>query len=1074
QFMAGTANYVEFQTAGADGVVIVDGVRFVQVNTNCDNNLLPSEIIIDNDDGSPTVSEIGDWDRSTIIAGYYGPDYIENLDHPDAEAVRFTPNLPSCGNYEVYGWWTTHPNRATNTPIIIHDDTGTDNLVRANQQENTAQWNLLGTYQFAAGSSNYVEFRVDDANGVVIADAVRFVQVDTTCSESEIVIDNLDGAPTVTLNGSWTESTVIPGFWEDNYIHDRDTPDAESVRFTPEINSCGTYNVYAQWTSDTNRATNTPIVIRDANGPNAPITVNQEINGGQWNLLGSYPFAAGTDNYVEIQTDGADGVVIVDAVRFVQIDTTCSVSEIVIDNLDSSPAFTKVGTWIDSTIVSGYWSDNYIHNENSPDAESVRFTPTIDTCGTYEVFARWTEHGNRATNTPIVVHDGEGFNTTSVVNQQTDGGEWNSIGVYPFAVGTSNYVEVQTAGADGVVIADAVRFMRTSNTCPEQTEMIIDNRDGSPIVTTVGTWFDSTIVSGFWADNYIHNEHSPDAQSVRFTPTIGSCGQYEVFTRWTTHQNRATNTPIVIHDWNGTNTTVTVNQEINGGQWNSIGVYSFASGTSNYVEFQTAGADDVVIVDAVRLVKVSQTCNASPSTAPTAAYLAIPDGLTGVNGSSVSIPVNVEEANVATSAAFTLNFNPSCLSVNTADGNNDGLPDAITLNQADDYVLGVNADNASNGTVRFVVSPPGTTSALPTFDVGALVTVNANVQCNSNTAIAISDYSFGGIDGQPVNALAQGNTISMLQAPVAVDDTGRSEHGATILIDVLANDDSTLDIISVTQPANGTVTIQSGQVQYVPNTGFAGVDTFSYTVRDGNGLTDSSQVQIGVGTTSDCNHQGTVEAADLPAIILEIFDGDSNNWLSVEGGSFGGNPVGCDSNASSAIEAGDISCTIRHLLGESTCTLTARSARQQAAELTVSDSWTIENEQVTIPIEFISHGNRIGAVSMSLDIEPSQLIFDTETGVLNIPDGYQASVNVRGRTLGIVLFTMNLDNALQDGEIASLTFDLVDGTIGQAELSNAIGFSMISDTTVGGVNGQSVPSISHPQRGAVFVPSVWK
>jgi hypothetical protein len=44
--------------------------------------------------------------------------------------------------------------------------------------------------------------------------------------------------------------------------------------------------------------------------------VNQEINGGQWNLLGTFPFIAGTSGHV-VLSDDANDYVIADAIKFV-------------------------------------------------------------------------------------------------------------------------------------------------------------------------------------------------------------------------------------------------------------------------------------------------------------------------------------------------------------------------------------------------------------------------------------------------------------------------------------------------------------------------------------------------------------------------------------------------------------------------------------------------------------------------------------------------------------------------------------------------------------------------------------
>lgn len=132
-------------------------------------------VIIDNADSSGVVA-VGFWQSTTIDPGYYGIDIWFDLGvGKGTKTVTFTPNLAG-GTYEVYQWWTADGNHATNTPIDIHHAGGTS-TVTVNQQANGSQWNLLGTYQFAAGTGGYLRIRTDGTVGFVIADAVRFVQI---------------------------------------------------------------------------------------------------------------------------------------------------------------------------------------------------------------------------------------------------------------------------------------------------------------------------------------------------------------------------------------------------------------------------------------------------------------------------------------------------------------------------------------------------------------------------------------------------------------------------------------------------------------------------------------------------------------------------------------------------------------------------------------------------------------------------------------------------------------------------------------------------------------------------------
>ncbi|MGK7912707.1 MAG: DUF4347 domain-containing protein [Synechococcus sp.] len=64
------------------------------------------------------------------------------------------------------------------------------------------------------------------------------------------------------------------------------------------------------------------------------------------------------------------------------------------------------------------------------------------------------------------------------------------------------------------------------------------------------------------------------------------------------------------------------------------------------------------------------------------------------------------------------------------------------------------------------------------------------------------------------------------------------------------NDSDSLSVISFSEPANGSLTIQKdGSFTYTPNANFSGKDTFTYTISDGNGGVDTATVTLTVNDT---------------------------------------------------------------------------------------------------------------------------------------------------------------------------------------------------------------------------------
>jgi hypothetical protein len=111
-----------------------------------------------------------------------------------------------------------------------------------------------------------------------------------------------------------------------------------------------------------------------------------------------------------------------------------------------------------------------------------------------------------------------------------------------------------------------------------------------------------------------------------------------------------------------------------------------------------------------------------------------------------------------------------------------------------------------------------------------------------------------------------GECESISEPPIAQGDRIATSQGQEVIIYVLNNDadpdGDTLNIVSITEPINGTIAIDEGNstVTYQPNNSFVGTDILNYTITDHNGNTDSAIVTIKVAET----------VYDLPpAVILD-------------------------------------------------------------------------------------------------------------------------------------------------------------------------------------------------------------
>jgi hypothetical protein len=133
----------------------------------------PDEVIVDNPDA--TVDPDGDWSTFIGHADGYGDDLRYKAGGIGSATVTWTPDVSVGGYYNVYAWWIGGSSRATNAPYTINYDYGGSETVRANQKEagTAGQWNLLGTYGFAVGTSGSVVLSDGpDADGTVVGDAI--------------------------------------------------------------------------------------------------------------------------------------------------------------------------------------------------------------------------------------------------------------------------------------------------------------------------------------------------------------------------------------------------------------------------------------------------------------------------------------------------------------------------------------------------------------------------------------------------------------------------------------------------------------------------------------------------------------------------------------------------------------------------------------------------------------------------------------------------------------------------------------------------------------------------------------
>ena len=196
------------------------------------------------------------------------------------------------------------------------------------------------------------------------------------------------------------------------------------------------------------------------------------------------------------------------------------------------------------------------------------------------------------------------------------------------------------------------------------------------------------------------------------------------------------------------------------------------------------------------------------------------------------------------------------------------------------------------------------------LDVPIVVTVtdppNGTATVNANGTVTYTpdpnffgtdtfSYTIRDADNQTSTATVTVTVTPVNDPPDAINDSVTvAEDSAATVINVRANDliapdtGETLTITAVTQPANGTVTFTGTNVAFTPAANFNGMTSFTYTVSDGNGGSDTATVTVTVTPVNDppdaVNDAATVApnvATPIDVLANDTIAPDTGETLSV-------------------------------------------------------------------------------------------------------------------------------------------------------------------------------------------------
>lgn len=165
---------------------------------------------------------------------------------------------------------------------------------------------------------------------------------------------------------------------------------------------------------------------------------------------------------------------------------------------------------------------------------------------------------------------------------------------------------------------------------------------------------------------------------------------------------------------------------------------------------------------------------------------------------------------------------------------------------------------------------------------GTVVNNSSNITYTPTTGfIGVDTFTYTINDGNGGTATATVTVTVENIPPQAQDDSVTVTGTEAVSINVLANDsdpdNGTLTVTAITQPTNGTASINdNGSISYQANSGYQGADSFTYTISDGDGGQSTATVFVTVSDTITPPIGSEPTAADdnFVIILMDVDDID--------------------------------------------------------------------------------------------------------------------------------------------------------------------------------------------------------
>jgi len=499
----------------------------------------------------------------------FGTNYLVLAQGNGANYVEFTPNIIVAGDYTIYQW---HPFRAESSAGVPFEIVynGGSTTVYANQQTNSGTWSVLGTFNFAQGTTGKIRVRdaIAEPGGIAIADGIKLVFASPAAGPP---------APPSGLTASAVGSSRIDLGWINHSTNAANNVVARATALG------GPYVEAAVLPPGSTSFSDTKLV-----GATTYYYVVRSVNGA-----GSSP-AAGPASATTLPAPPEIIGQPVSQTALAGASATLSVSAI-----GASP-------------LTYQWRFN---GTNQAGATASSYTlPSVQAgdAGNYSVVVSNAAGSVTSSEAVLTVLQG---NFTLTATSAGHGTIFRSPNLSSYPAGTvvslsatpeigytfSSWTGSLSSTDNPVYVTILSNMSVVGNFALSATDVVLDNTN--PAVTFSGSWSIGNSAAGRYGPDYrfASTIASGSPSTATYRPTITVAGYYNVYTMYPAGANRAPSTPFTIQADNDSLST-TINQQASGGVWRFLGQVHLSPGHDVYVQVSNlAGYSGfVVMADAVR------------------------------------------------------------------------------------------------------------------------------------------------------------------------------------------------------------------------------------------------------------------------------------------------------------------------------------------------------------------------------------------------------------------------------------------------------------------------------------------